>query len=434
MDAESSATQLKFNDRCNIDGNESARARKIRNKAAKKLSVAVGLCLIFMICEVIGGIISKSLAILTDAAHLLSDIAGFAIALFAIYASGWEANPRQTFGYYRVEILGALLSIQLIWLVTGVLVYEAILRFIHPDENIDGLVMFAVASGGLAVNILVMLTLGHEGHGHSHGHGHGHDHDHSHGHDHDDSSSDDHEHEHHHKHDHNKEHKHGGKHHHDNSKKGFYSKVLNCFGKKDHHHGSSNNHKLNNDIEDNRVYKIRINNHEKEDHVSRSKSIFVDKDLHKHKKSKDENINVRAAYLHALGDFVQSIGVMIAGAVIWLKPNLYIIDPICTIVFSLMVLATTYNMMRDIVGILMESTPREIDASALEAGLLKLNGVIQVHELHIWAITVGRSLLACHIQVAPEADTNEVLRTVTEYVEKVYNISHVTIQVEQGGF
>ena len=147
---------------------------------------------------------------------------------------------------------------------------------------------------------------------------------------------------------------------------------------------------------------------------------------------KDENINVRAAYLHALGDFVQSIGVMIAGAIVWFKPNLYIVDPICTIIFSLIVLATTYNMIRDIVSILMESTPREIDASALEAGLLKLNGVVEVHELHIWAITIGRSLLACHIQAAPQADTNEVLSIVTEYVEKVYNISHVTIQVEQG--
>jgi len=88
-------------------------------------------------------------------------------------------------------------------------------------------------------------------------------------------------------------------------------------------------------------------------------------------------------------------------------------------------------MIKEIVEILMESTPREIDASALEAGLLKLDGVVEVHELHIWAITLGRSLLACHIQSSSNSDTNEVLHIVTEYVEKIYNISHVTIQVEQ---
>jgi zinc transporter 2 len=240
MDIESSTTQLKFNDKCNIDGNESARARINRAKAARKLSLAIGFCIVFVICEVIGGIISKSLAILTDAAHLLSDIVGFAIALFAIYASGWEANPRQTFGYYRIEILGALLSIQLIWLITGVLVYEAILRFIHPNENINGLIMFGVACGGLAVNILIMCTLGQEGHGHSHGHDHGHGHGYNHNdidnHDHDDDSgnncNDDHNHDHHHskEHVHKKENKHRKNHHHNASKKDFYTKVLNCFG------------------------------------------------------------------------------------------------------------------------------------------------------------------------------------------------------------
>lgn len=214
-------------------------------------------------------------------------------------------------------------------------------------------------------------------------------------------------------------------------------------GRRKHHHHSFKetvsinaktieNHKLHNHNEDNDVHEINIVEHKKEDNLKhRSMSIKLDKDLHPHQKPKEENINIRAAYLHALGDFVQSIGVMIAGAIIWIKPELYIVDPICTIAFSAMVLATTYNMIREIVEILMESTPREIDASALEAGLLKLDGVVEVHELHIWAITVGRSLLACHIQASAQADTNDVLHIVTEYVEKVYNISHITIQVEQ---
>jgi zinc transporter 2 len=82
-----------------------------------------------------------------------------------------------------------------------------------------------------------------------------------------------------------------------------------------------------------------------------------------------DNINVRGAYLHALGDWIQSVGVMIAGALIWYNPNWQIIDLVCTHLFSLLVLATTIQMLRNIVEILMETTPREIDAAAVESGL-----------------------------------------------------------------
>jgi len=227
MDNVEIAIELKCNDKCNIDD---AKEAKKRNRAARKLSLAVGFCLIFIIGEVIGGVISNSLAILTDAAHLLSDIAGFAIALFAIYASGWEANPRQTFGYYRLEILGALISIQIIWLVTGVLVYEAIIQFIHPNKNINGLIMFCVACGGLGINIIIMYTLGHEGHGHSHSHDHSHDHSHSRGHENEHQHGNNDKKKHHHEHGENKEHNHENDQDHNEFKKGFYTQLLYCFG------------------------------------------------------------------------------------------------------------------------------------------------------------------------------------------------------------
>lgn len=87
-------------------------------------------------------------------------------------------------------------------------------------------------------------------------------------------------------------------------------------------------------------------------------------------------------------------------------------------------------MIRSIVEVLMESTPREIDAQAVERGLLGLPGVVEVHDLHIWAITVGKTLLACHIRVQPQVNTNEALQAVADYCERVFKISHVTIQVE----
>lgn len=163
-----------------------------RRESSRKLSRAVVICLFFMALEVAGGLYANSLAILTDAAHLLTDVAGFALSLFAIWASGWEATPLQTFGFSRLEILGALGSILFIWLLTGILVYEAIKRLLTEVAPIDGRLMFCIASVGLLVNLAMMYLLGHEGHAHG-GHGHGHSHGHAHGHSHDDHSGHGHE-------------------------------------------------------------------------------------------------------------------------------------------------------------------------------------------------------------------------------------------------
>ncbi|KAJ6980356.1 hypothetical protein NC653_028232 [Populus alba x Populus x berolinensis] len=151
------------------DAKTSSKDAKERGASMKKLGWTVVLCLIFMAVEIVGGIKANSLAILTDAAHLLSDVAAFAISLFSIWASGWEATPRRTYGYFRIEILGALISIQLIWLLAGILVYEAIARLIYDTGEVQGALMFAVSAAGLLVNIVMALLLGH-GHG---GHGHG---------------------------------------------------------------------------------------------------------------------------------------------------------------------------------------------------------------------------------------------------------------------
>nr|AAR83906.1 heavy metal transporter MTP1 [Thlaspi arvense] len=363
-----------FSDSKNASGDAEERTASMR-----KLCIAVVLCLLFMSVEVVGGIKANSLAILTDAAHLLSDVAAFAISLFSLWAAGWEATPRQTYGFFRIEILGALVSIQLIWLLTGILVYEAISRLLTETSEVNGFLMFLVAAFGLVVNIIMAVLLGHD-HGHSHGHGHGH----GHGHDH---------------HSHVGNHSHGvtvttHHHHHDHG----------------HSHGEDKHH-AHGDVT--------------EQLLDKSKPQIVDKEKRK------RNINVQGAYLHVLGDSIQSVGVMIGGAVIWYKPEWKIVDLICTLVFSVIVLGTTINMIRSILEVLMESTPREVDATKLEEGLLEMEEVVAVHELHIWAITVGKVLLACHVNIRPEADADMVLNKVIDYIRREYNISHVTIQIER---
>ncbi|XP_060171921.1 metal tolerance protein 1 isoform X2 [Lycium barbarum] len=366
------------------DVNSMSKDAQERSASMRKLCIAVVLCIIFMAVEVVGGIKANSLAILTDAAHLLSDVAAFAISLFSLWASGWEANPRQSYGFFRIEILGALVSIQMIWLLAGILVYEAIARLIHDTGEVHGFLMFVVSAFGLVVNLLMALLLGHD-HGH-HGHDHGHGHDHNHNHEEHAHSHGDHEHGH-----------------------GEHTHIHGISVSRHHHHneGPSNAHDVDHTVP------------------------LLKNSVEGEKKKKQRNINVQGAYLHVLGDSIQSIGVMIGGAIIWYKPEWKIIDLICTLIFSVVVLGTTIRMIRSILEVLMESTPREIDATRLESGLCEMEEVLAIHELHIWAITVGKVLLACHVQIQPDADADMVLEKVVDYIRREYNISHVTIQIER---
>jgi zinc transporter 2 len=405
MDISSSASGAAGNKICRgaacdfSDASNTSKDAKERLASMRKLIIAVILCIIFMTVEVVGGIKANSLAILTDAAHLLSDVAAFAISLFSLWAAGWEATPQQSYGFFRIEILGALVSIQLIWLLAGILVYEAIVRLINESGEVQGSLMFAVSAFGLFVNIIMAVLLGHDhghGHGHSHGHGHGHSHDHG------DGDSDD-------DHSHHEEQEQGHVHRHEHSHGTSITVTTHH-----HHHPSTGQH------------------HDVEEPLLKDEAgCEGTQSAAKTAKKSRRNINVHSAYLHVIGDSIQSVGVMVGGALIWYKPEWKIIDLICTLIFSVIVLFTTIKMLRNILEVLMESTPREIDATRLERGLCEMDGVVAVHELHIWAITVGKVLLACHVTIAREADADQILDKVIGYIKTEYNISHVTIQIER---
>lgn len=169
-----------------------------------------------MIVEVIGGILSGSLAILSDAAHMFSDLSGFFISIISIWIGTRPASKKLSYGYHRAEIIGALGSIVLIWGLTIVLLYEATDRIVNKTMVTDPLFMLITAVFGLFSNIGMAKVLhsapgqshSHGGcsHGHSHsneknnkknsGHSHDQDHEHNHDHDHDHSHSHDHNHEH----------------------------------------------------------------------------------------------------------------------------------------------------------------------------------------------------------------------------------------------
>lgn len=122
--------------------------------ARKKLIIASILCLVFMIAEAVGGILANSLAIATDAAHLLTDFASFMISLFSIWLASRPASKKFSFGWYRAEVIGALTSVLLIWVVTGILVYMAVERLISKTYEIEAGIMLITAGLGVLVNIV----------------------------------------------------------------------------------------------------------------------------------------------------------------------------------------------------------------------------------------------------------------------------------------
>lgn len=365
-------------------------------KAQQKLQLACVCSLLFMCAEIVGGFVAGSLAIMTDAAHLLSDVAGFCISLFAIWITTLPASGRLSFGFQRAEVIGAVTSVLVIWVLTGVLVYAAVERFVeclepNPKEHVDGKLMFIVACIGLVVNLILMQILGHghshggSGHGHSHG---GNTHDHSndekgHGHSHGKNR---------HAHSHGESEGHGHLH-------GGNSHV--------HPHGNSGHGHSHGDqgLGDLEIGSTR---------ASQSKE-------------KVDNPVIQAAYIHALGDFIQSVGVCVAGGLIWYKPEWQIADPIATFIFSVLVLATTIGIVRDSVHVLMEGTPDGIHADEIEQGLRRCSSVVAVHDLHIWSLSAGLPSLSVHL-VSDDAET--ALHAAQRYLMSK-GITHTTIQVEK---
>ncbi|CAG2116337.1 unnamed protein product [Medioppia subpectinata] len=296
-----------------------------------------------MVIEVIGGLLANSLAIATDAAHLLTDFASFMISLFSLWVASRKASSRMSFGWHRAEVIGALTSVLMIWVVTGILCFMAVERIISKKYEIEAQIMVITASIGVIVNIIMGISLSAGGisHGHSHGGG-------------------------------------GGSH--------------------SHNHSDNHNHSHNSgDVE----------------------------------KQKATNINVRAAFIHVLGDFFQSLGVLVAALVIYFLPDWGIVDPICTFLFSILVLITTFNIIKDVLNVLMEGKPRGVDFLEVQNTLFNIPGVLKVHNLRIWSLSLDKTALSTHLAIAKGQNPTKILNIASQQIKNRYNIYELTIQVEE---
>jgi len=150
---------------------------------------------------------------------------------------------------------------------------------------------------------------------------------------------------------------------------------------------------------------------------------------HEEKPKERRNINIDAAYLHVLGDMIMSVGVVIASVIIWFKPEYKIADPICTFVFSIIVCVTVRPIVSNCIMVLLEGSPSEIDTTRLLVDIRKIEGVKDVHDFHLWCISVGKFALSAHIH-CDAANCMEALKKVTVLCKTKYNIDHITVQME----
>ena len=356
---------------------------KVQNKVAMfKLKIISSVCFTFMTIEFIFGYLAGSLAIMSDATHLLSDLAGFLISLFSLIVALKPADKNFTFGYHRFEVLGALASILIIWALTVWLLIAAVYRIKHPNP-IVGFIMVCIAAGSLVFNIIMNRILA-------------------------------------------------------------YNPVVNSMDEgmgaiKAVNIKEENNDIINNNEEvimnltkKNDMNELLINytTDENSNEKKGSNSLGMNASDLEHNLKADDNPVIRAAYIHILGDMIQSTGVLLAALVIYFfqdtHPGVRILDPICTFGFAIVVLCITFPVSRDCFYVLLESTPRDLDIESLYNDLNSIKGVISVHDIHLWNISIGRPSIALHIICD---NPNEILKIATQTC-KNYGIKHCTIQTE----
>ena len=274
--------------------------------AKQTLRLAFFLTLIILAAELAGGLLSNSLALLSDAGHVLTDIFALGLAWFATAQAERPANANKTFGYHRVGILAALINAITLILITIWILFEAVQRFQHPTK-IEPLVMFISAGVGIVVNLFIGFGLQKEGH----------------------------------------------------------------------------------------------------------------------------NLNVRAATLHVFGDVGASVGVIVAGVIILLT-GWYPVDPILSIGIAVLIALGAWRILRETSDILLESVPKEINVSSLVRDMMRVKGVQDVHDLHVWCISSEMNALSCHAQIAdlPPSESTPILNALEKMLREKYQIGHTAIQFE----
>jgi cobalt-zinc-cadmium efflux system protein len=277
-----------------------------RDVNQRSLIRALGITAVWFVVELSAGFYTNSLALLADAAHMMTDLAAMLLSLFALKIAARPATHEKTFGYLRAEILAALANGVFLVLIGFYISYEAYQRFFHPPV-IRSTTMLVVSTIGLVANLIAARLLAH---------------------------------------------------------------------------------------------------------------------------SDMENLNLRGAFLHVVGDILGSVGAIIAGIlmVVW---RWYLADPIVSMIVSALILYSSWQLLRDSVEVLLEGTPRHLNIATILSDMGGIEGVISVHDLHVWSITSGWPAMSCHVVLRPDVDPDVVLRSLSFLMRDRHGIEHTTIQIER---
>jgi cobalt-zinc-cadmium efflux system protein len=281
------------------------RAAVERHSESRRLKLALAISSVYFFAELIGGFLTNSLALLSDAGHMLSDIAALALSLFAFRIAQRPATLSSTYGYHRVEILAALFNGLALWLIVGILFAAAYNRFFNPPE-VASYGMMIVAVVGLGVNLVAGAIL---------------------------------------------------------------------YGS--HHH----------------------------------------------------NLNLRGAFLHIVSDALGSVGAIAAGLVMVIT-GWYVADPVVSILIGLLILHSSWSLVKESLSVLMQSVPKGIRLDEVRKTIEEVEGVSEVHDLHVWAVTSDIFTLSAHAVVENGGDFHAVLNCIEDTLKQRFNIEHTTIQLE----
>jgi len=276
------------------------------SSTTKALAVAMGITASFFVIELVGGILTNSLALQTDAFHMLTDVVALAYALLAAWLAQRPVSLKRTYGYYRVEILSAFLNGILLWAVVIFVFYEAIQRIQQP-AGVQSLNMLIIAVLGLIANGLVAATLS---------------------------------------------------------------------------------------------------------------------------RSRNESLNLKGAFLHVVADALGSVGAISAGLIMFFT-GWYQADPIASIMIGVLVFYSSGKLVRDSVNVLLEGVPSHVDVSAVERRILGMQGVRNVHDLHVWSIADTKMCcMSSHVVVEDGTDRKELITKLIYVLKGEFEIDHTTIQLE----
>ena len=274
----------------------------------RRLMFVLGLTFVYMLAEAAGGYFTNSLALLSDAGHMLTDVASLVLAMLALWFAARPITPRKTYGYYRLEILAALANGVALIVIAILISYEAMQRIKEP-QAVQGFEVMLIATGGLLIN-------------------------------------------------------------------GISAWLL---------HAAS-----------------------------------------------EENLNIRGAFLHVVSDALGSVGAITAGLLVWWR-GWALADPLISIAMCLLIVFSSWQLIRESVNILLEGTPSHINIRAVVESMHAVEGVMDVHDLHVWTISSGKEALSAHVTIQPGASHRLVLQALQHRLLSEFNIGHVTIQIEHPG-